>query len=67
MVFRGLLLPCSSNESMTGRRRRRRGGMQGGSDRSAENKTEVFLLYIFIIDFLEYLIRFGQSLHPTVK
>ncbi len=41
--------------------------MEGGSDRSAENKTERFLLYVFIIDFLEYLIRFGQSLHPTVK
>ncbi len=44
-----------------------RGEMEGGSDRSAENKTEKFLLYVFIIDFLEYLIRFGQSLHPTVK
>lgn len=43
-----------------------RGEMDGGSDRSAESKTERFYMYL-LYDFLEYLTQIGQSLHPTVR
>lgn len=43
-----------------------RGEMDGGSDRSAESKTERFYMYL-LYSFLENLFQIGQSLHSTFK